>query len=387
MYWSNSIVSKFHTWILRFLRFFGRTYDFSIVNLAEITHFLRYIVTSAFISPNQRVNKFEKYCHIFSQNVSVKTFLPVKHLDLPTEVDPLKIAKISLERHGTFPISFVAIDSMQNVENHSKSRLISSIIPGQPYLFHNEEDYYFNYLNSHFAFTFKKCGWDSFRNVEIISHGSIPLYLHAKKIPRFTMTFYPKKSMSLIARKFLEEPFIMSDDSTNLFFESCQKYLQTSYLYYYLNELVGIQGKDILYLDDSLDSRPDYLSMMVLISLARYHDLKVHVTKNYRYLTTNETFESEDFLYGRGFGYRGRLSGNQNLTLMDESQVDQFEGIVIIGNVLRNKKSLAIFSNRGKTLVSICGEDLAPSRSELNFIQNASSHVFLRELNHPFVVP
>ena len=387
MHWSSSIVSKFHAWILRFRQFTLRKYDFSIGNLAQITPFLRYIFTSAFISRNRRVEKFEKYCKTFSNDVSVKTSLLVKHLDLPTEVDPLKMAKISLEMHGTFPISFVAIDSMQNVDNQSKSQVLSSIIPGQPYVFHNEEDYYVNYRNSHFAFTFKKCGWDSFRNVEIMSHGSIPLYLNAKKIPRFTMTFYPKNAMNNIVTDFLKKPFLMSADATNFFFQSCQKYLQTSYLYYYFNELVGIQGRDILYLDDSLDSRPDYLSMMALISLARHHDLKVHVTKHYKYLTTNETFESENFLYGRGFGYRGRLSGNQNLTLMDEGLVGQFEGIVIIGNALRNMESLANFSNRRKTLVSICGEDLTPSRKELSFIRNSSSHVFLRELNHPFVVP
>ncbi len=369
--------------------YLSRKFDLGGFKFRNLIWYLVYLIRKALNLENSRIPNQILKTKSITNSVANSSKIETRNLLLPEEVNPLDSALDCLNANGFYPVSFATFETMEFGVNSSRKKLLSSIVPGIPYSFDFEEEYYAEYMQSEYAFTFKKCGWDSFRNLEIISRGCIPLYLDAKGIPRYTMTFYPKRSMALIAEEFRKKPFKLSAESKDSFRKMCKSRLEYGYLYSYLNELIILDSKEILFIDDSLDLRPDYLSLMLLNALAKEHKQKLFITKSYNYFFTDNTYESEEFLYGRGFGYRGRLRGhNKYVNVLEGKDISQFSGIIFFGNVHRNwEKFIEISDTYGGPIVSVWGEDIAPSRSQLREIQARSSHVFVRELNHPFVIP
>jgi hypothetical protein len=64
-----------------------------------------------------------------------------------------------------------------------------------------------------------------------------------------------------------------------------------------------------------------------------------------------------------------------------------FTGEVVIGNVNRNMAKLSELHKSKMKTISIWGEDFAPRKSVLRLMQQNSHRIFIRELNHPFVIP
>lgn len=387
-YWSTFRIQSFVEQTRSLVIRFQTKHDLYVQSFSEIPRFLTYVCKRLLGKSNLRMIQAQESCTAIAKKIEQRRDFPSREIEFPREVSPWDAATNCFQRHGFYPISFVSINSIKQPDTGIRPQMFSRIIPGVAYEFFDEDSYYDSYANSEFAFTYKKNGWDSFRNLEIISSGAVPLYLDAKSIPRFIMTFYPKEYLSSLMTEFRESQFRLSHASKQFFFDWCLKYLQTQFLYEYLRELSSFSGREILFLDDSLDGRPDYMSMMVLISLVRHHDSKVYLTRKYRYLTEGTKFTSEQFLYGRGFGYRGRLVGASNIVFSKEVEILRgFTGEVVIGNVNRNMAKLNELNKSKMKTISIWGEDFAPRKSVLKLMQQNSHRIFIRELNHPFVIP
>jgi hypothetical protein len=76
-----------------------------------------------------------------------------------------------------------------------KIKPLATVIPGikETYIFNKENDYYNDYNQSLFAFTWKKGGWDCLRHYEIIFNNCVPLFLNIKDCPEKTLSFLNKK--------------------------------------------------------------------------------------------------------------------------------------------------------------------------------------------------
>ena len=110
-----------------------------------------------------------------------------------------------------FPINFSICKTKIVDKVPIKTKLLSMIVPGEPYSFDNEKDYYAEYQSSFFAITKKKDGWDCMRHYEILANGCIPYFLNMEECPINTMTTFPfkivKEAMSLYdVMKQEEEP-------------------------------------------------------------------------------------------------------------------------------------------------------------------------------------
>ena len=351
--------------------------------------YLIYLVLRIVGKPNNRIDKSMTVAKNFVENFpSINALRTVKLITLKEE-NPIDVAANCFERYGFYPISFVLMrdtDIDQGIPE--KTKLISNVIPGNSYSFDYESELYNEYRNSEFAFTFKKCGWDSYRNIEIISQRAFPLYLDLKRIPRFCMTFYPKKHIQQVTELFLESPVRLSEDFRQNFFHSAFSFLNTQFLAQYLISCVRIEPRSVLFYDESLDLfKGDYQSMMVLKSLTKIPNVELTLVQKLDYLFFSGVDKSD--LYGRGFGYVGLLEDvelyrKEDLTITD---IETFEWIVV-GSAARNLKFISSLSSRLRNkIILIWGEDRSPTRNELKLLQSKSQHIFVREIHHPFVVP
>jgi len=78
--------------------------------------------------------------------------------------------------------------------NVKKTKLIATNIPGviQTLIFNNENEYYEDYQQSLFGYTWKKSCWESLRHCEIIMNKCVPLFIDIKYCPKQSLTKLPK---------------------------------------------------------------------------------------------------------------------------------------------------------------------------------------------------
>jgi hypothetical protein len=362
------------------------TYDLCLKDTREIPKFLFYLLKRMFAFENNRVNKTIKKCNsILEQSKKgAKREIDIKLL---VEENPIDIAKNCHNRFGFYPISFISMrDINPKVATAEKRNLLSSVIPGSRYGFDSEEKLYEEYASSHFSFTFKKCGWDSYRTVEILSQGSIPIYLGIDSVPRFCMTFYPKRNIKLLTRKFLTAPYTLSQESKLEFLRFSWERLGAKFLGNYLFEMQNSIPQNVLFYDEHLDIfKGDYESMMVLKGLSSLPGVNVFTPQELTYLF-DYSVDSSD-LYGMGFGYKGMLEGSSVKKIGPNFKTVDFD-LLVIGSVARNWNFLLGLEEKNKSkIILIWGEDHSPSRTELKLMREKSDHIFVREINHPFVIP
>jgi hypothetical protein len=376
--------------VMKSLRYrYSLHYDLSWRMWTSSFRYLIYIFSRVLGKPNNRIDISMIIAKEFVEKFTSVNSLRTVNLIAPKEENPIDVAANCFERYGFYPISFVLMrDTDINQSFPDKTKLISHVIPGNSYSFDNESELYREYRNSEFAFTFKKCGWDSYRNLEIISQKAFPLYLDVKSIPRFSMTFYPKKQIQQVTELFLESPVRLSEDFRQNFFHSALSVLNTQFLAQYLISCVRSEPRSVLFYDESLDLfKGDYQSMMILKSLTKIPNIELTLVQKLDYLFFSGVDKSD--LYGRGFGYVGLLEDVEVYRKEDFkiTDIETFDWIVV-GSAARNLKFILSLNSRLRDkIILIWGEDRSPTRSELKLLQSKSQHIFVREIHHPFVVP
>lgn len=286
---------------------------------------------------------------------------------------------------GVFPISFSS--PREIVETTSKTKFLSSTIPGEPYSYEDEDAYLDEYRRSSFALSTKKAGWDCFRHLEVVFSGAIPLIPGLESTPPGVMFAYPKGFLvQVFEAQATSGPLYPPEDAIAYLKTYAESHLTATAMARYLLESISYEGGDILFLDFDLHFWTDYQSIFTLIGLKRLLGPKLHTGPLPQYLTSLDS--STSGLYGLGFGYRGALHEHANTSVSDVAWpitpdiVDGFER-VILGQFFRDFprfRALAGDLVDLSRVVGVVGDDYPESRGTLKRMAESDITFFVREL-------
>ena len=286
---------------------------------------------------------------------------------------------------GVFPISFSS--PREIVETATKTKFLSSTIPGEPYSYEDEHAYLEEYRRSNFALSTKKAGWDCFRHLEVIFSGAIPLIPRLESTPPGVMFAYPKDFLvQVFQAQAASGPLYPADDVIEYLKDYAETHLTATAMARYLLESISYQGGAILFVDFDLDFWTDYQSIFTLIGLKRLLGPKLHTGPLPQYLTSRDP--STSGLYGLGFGYRGALHEHANTSQFDVSwpiTSDIVDGCerVVLGQFFRDFprfRALAGDSVDLSRVVGVVGDDYPESPGTLKRMAESDITFFVREL-------
>ena len=107
-----------------------------------------------------------------ASGLPARSFVPAGHI----EEDPRDVARQCYSRYGVYPLNFsYPSPRVQAVPVAPRPHFLSTTYPGTPHTLTHWEDYLEEYRGSYFALSTKKGGWDTFRHLEIVFSGAIPL--------------------------------------------------------------------------------------------------------------------------------------------------------------------------------------------------------------------
>jgi hypothetical protein len=278
---------------------------------------------------------------------------------------------------------------MTNLEQ-PREKAISNIVPGRPYSFDSQNDYYREYEISSYAISHKKGGWDCFRHIEILMNGAIPLMPDALEIPKYSMVHYPKRTLqrtSEMAQGTIRIPSFSTRANLKKFFN--ENLTSVSMVSYMLQSAKTLDTKEVLFIDHRLQLSPDYQSIFALIGLKQTFGTSCTAMQPVPYLYEGWRGASKS-LYGRGFGYMRCLPKDMSdshrliMSLMSVAKKlkKQEYDLVVFGSIMRNLKifeELKPYLDPTRTIV-INGEDLPPSEEALNYMKDTRCHVFVRSI-------
>lgn len=262
--------------------------------------------------------------------------------------------------------------------------------PGHSYTFTNEADYISNYGSFSFALTHKKGGWDCYRHLEIIYAGAVPFMPGASLIPKFTMVHYPKRFLSEVASGLRHSRAVVTPPDREKLLAYFNDNLTSAAMARYLLKAAGLDDNArVLFIDAAAATRPDYQSVSTLIGLKQTLGKQVTVAFPIDYIYADWTGDPAA-LYGRGFGYsrvlatRLKLQNEISMEVLDlsASSLGAFDAVVV-GSVTRNAalaNRLLDFFPPAKS-IWVHGEDLGPSRSDIDRYLQLGVQAFVREID------
>lgn len=290
------------------------------------------------------------------------------------------VAQTCFQRNGVWPISFSFPGIFQQIETN-KSHVVSEVIPGWKYSFNAFDEYLTAYGNAYIAVSHRKAGWDCFRHVEILAAGSLPLMFDAKEIPEFTMVHYPKDLLQAtlsVCESAIGIPTVENAEELQQFLN---RNLSCVGMAEYILKCSGLsRAEKILFVDEKLESMPDYLSIFSLIGLKQLLGTKCEVTSQVDYLY--QDWEGNDqSLYGRGFGYTRVL--DPAVRTMPITQANDSFDVVVVGSISRNRQLAMYLLGQfpAAQTIWIHGEDTPPLLEETKFLLDSGTHVFVRAIH------
>ena len=316
------------------------------------------------------------------------------HIDLFDLADTREnIYRIAHECHNKFGIWPIGLSSPQSCELESstdRSQIISSIVPGLPYSFENEEDYYNEYKKSYYALTHKKGGWDCYRHIEIFLNGAIPLMPDAFEIPEYSMVHYPKRTLRAVTEKsknLIQTPTAETRAKIKDFFN--ENLTSRAMAKYFLTCAGVVDVSRILFIDHRLPFSPDHFSFLSLIGLKQEFGKSCVAMQPVRYLHQNWKGDASH-MFGRGFGYVRSLPADtadshhliMSLKSVAKRLKKQEYDLVVFGSIMRNLnifEELRPYLDPARTII-INGEDLPPSEDALRYMKDTRCHVFVRSI-------
>lgn len=299
-----------------------------------------------------------------------------------------------------YPINFSIPESkVINIEDFKlekykveKKKILSTFIPGNPYLYNNEEDYYNEYKMSLFATTFKKGGWDCMRHYEIIANGCIPYFPDINDCPVNTMTLLPKdliikgnilyyklknKQINELTNDDFNECYNLMFELLKLLYENLTTKKMAEYI---LKKSNHNNVKKILYL--SGDTSPDYLRCLTLSGFKELFGKNCHDYPKIEHIYKNKQ-KSYDHLYGIGFTYTNNIDEKLRDNELDNNIIEDIKNkkydIIIYGSYMRGIPYYDLISNiySPNEIILLCGEDHMYDYDK--YINNGNI-VFMREI-------
>ena len=310
---------------------------------------------------------------------------------LPSSAEILTSCRITHDALGVWPISFSypRIDKSSPYESAWEQRALKSpVVPGSPHGYGEEEPYLANYRMSRNALTHKKAGWDCFRHLEIMASGAIPVMPDARHIPRETMVHYPKATLEEVSNALPRLLGNVTEHSRRQLHQFFEENMTSAAMAKYIRTVAGIgQGEKILFVDQSLTAKADYLSMLSLIGLIQEAGTDITPLFDPAYLYADFPGDTRH-LWGRGFGYSRVLAAGHRKPLIKypEDYLDRnlrkFDW-VMVGSVTRNWSWAEYLLRRfyPDRTIWLHGEDRPPDKEERKYLATRVDNVFVRELD------
>ena len=308
-----------------------------------------------------------------------------------TEDDPREVALRCHDRYGVYPLNFsFPTAQVSSISSEHRPHFLSTTYPGAPHSFSNWEDYLEEYRGSYFALSTKKGGWDTFRHLEILFSGAIPLVPNLGGSHPFALAHYPKKLLTSVLDSQMREGPALPDDQTREFLATWAKnYLTTQAMAQYLVDVSGLSPKRVLFVDKSLASRTDYLSAFTFIGLSEVLGSALVAAFEPAYLFDDFTGDTSRF-YGKGFGYtrviprslRSQESLSADASTSDLIDMASSASAIVVGNYDANLETVGDLLAGGippDKIVCVLGSDLPPDRSLLRDIRRSGMTFFVRE--------
>ncbi|MEY2900164.1 MAG: Only Syngen Nebraska virus 5, partial [Actinomycetota bacterium] len=271
----------------------------------------------------------------------------------------------------------------------ARPHFLSTTYPGEAHSYTNWDEYLNEYRGSHFALSTKKGGWDTFRHLEVLFAGAIPLMPGLASSPNFSLAHYPKTTLSAILRSLISEGPAVPDDATHDFLSRwAHQHLTTKSMAEFLLEMSNIQG-NVVFLDRALQARTDYLSAFTFIGLSQVLGSSLRAAWEPSYLF--DDFEGDTLrLYGKGFGYTrsipAHLKSDSTLTesasLKDVLSFFRSADSIVVGNYDANRDLVAHLLDSGipaNRFTCVLGSDLPPDYSLMRGIAKSGMTFFVRE--------
>jgi hypothetical protein len=327
-----------------------------------------------------------------AQNLPERSFLSLEH----REPSAHEMGQACHTKYGVYPLnfSFPQPDRMPGGVSR-RAHFLSTTIPGEPFSFDSWDLYLEEYRSSFFSLSTKKGGWDTFRHLEILFSGGIPLTPGLASAHPYALAHYPKRAMATVLENLLRQGPALPDSHTREFFRSFSATrLTTEAMATYLVEASGMSDSRVLYLDHGLARRTDYLSAFTLIGLRQLLGSRLIPAYEANYLLDDFAGDTHR-LYGKGFGYTkvlpASLTSTESLSPEQEgTPVRQRELIelaescesIVVGNYDGNREQVGALLDAGipaSRFVCILGSDVSPDWSLRAQMRRSAMTFFVRE--------
>jgi hypothetical protein len=238
-----------------------------------------------------------------------------------------------------YPVSYSFPDELWVDKVSPKTMMFASHIPrnvsNSGYSYADRDEYMKVYQQSVFGITSKKCGWDCWRHLEIVSQGAAMYMLDIEQIPSKTMTHYPKQLIKQFMNKYGQYSIeliqkhansILQDDLTTLLNES-KKSLTSSAMYNYILDKSGHKDATSILFPCA---RRDYIFYSLQYAGKRtlghnFVDYSVLEEDCTSFMYKDYPQEDSLKLYGRGFNYSRLLDPSLKSVIREEEIKDNIK--------------------------------------------------------------
>lgn len=319
--------------------------------------------------------------------------LPTRHLiqtNTP-EVSALDRGAQCHRQYGFFPINFsFPQPALMPTELDSRPHFLSSTYPGEPFSFTSWDQYLAEYRGSYVALSTRKGGWDTFRHLEILFSGAIPLMPGLDRSHPWSLALFPKQALGQVYRNLVTGgPAIPSEETRSYFQEFARTRLTSQAMAEYLVSSAGLDSRSILFLDRTLPERTDYLSAFVFIGLSQLNGIECQAAWEPAYLYDDYEPDTAT-LYGRGFGYtrtiphgkRSTMALPKEAPLADVVALADSHQAIVVGNYDANRELVADLIRSGipaEKFVCVVGSDLVPDFRLRRAMAKSPMTFFVRE--------
>ena len=320
-------------------------------------------------------------------SLPVREFIKAGH----QERNVLDVARECHRRDGVYPLnfSFPSPDLMPS-RLSDRPHFLSSTIPGEPFSFDSWDDYLAEYQSAYFALSTKKGGWDTFRHLEILFSGGIPLMPGLGKAHQYSLAHFPKTALVGVYDSLVHDGPAVPGETTQKFFRDfARERLSSGAMAAYLLQIGGLESSSILFVDESLPSRTDYLSAFTYIGLKQATGQRTQAAYEPLYLFDDFAGDTST-LYGRGFGYsrslpaalRGSLGQKSKTRAEELAELSASFDAIVVGNYDANRGLVEQLRQRGVPagkFVCIVGSDLPSDFRLRHDIARSGMTFFVRE--------
>ena len=214
------------------------------------------------------------------------------------------------------------------------------------------------------------------------------------KAHQYSLAHFPKRALSGVYDSLVQDGPAVPGHVTQEFFRNfATNHLSSEAMARYLLQVTGLESSSILFVDESLPSRTDYLSAFTYIGLKQVTGQRTQAAYEPLYLFDDFAGETST-LYGRGFGYsrslpaalRGSLPSPDSSDASHLAELSASFDAIVVGNYDANRGLVEKLREHGvpaSKFVCIVGSDLPSDFRLRHDIARSGMTFFVREFVKP----